>query len=383
MIHNPPHTHAPPRPKGKSRIYTIEEFPKEFRKNWVSTLDTRYLFILATNFIITTTSVLVMQHYFGNQSITSGVRAYHDNYAQLIIETDAKETEKPDIIATKDIDTHLYNIPMSSEKSDDSSTDQVVRTPETQPQTQIIENKKAILADGRPHKYNPPTSQSAQVNQQAADEKLSLLQIIESGNEGSDPLLSELKSLDSHSSEQLIASLSAIIKASNGSNGRSNRNKSGEGYEIKGGHITEASYKTILDGMPEKQQIAYQNVTRGNTDMEAITESELIENPNSINKRLARTPEQVTAVIVSHNQSIQDCYKQILKKNPAINGKIMLRFSVTPEGTIGNVEIINSTLNDVFLEKCIVRRVKRWNDFGACNPIVGDVFYRQTYVFGY
>ena len=100
-------------------------------------------------------------------------------------------------------------------------------------------------------------------------------------------------------------------------------------------------------------------------------------------KASARKAEQVTRIVLNHNRSIQDCYKQALKRKSDLKGKVVVRFSVTPAGIVEQVDVISSTIDYDPMISCIVNRIRRWNDFGESDISLGTVSYRQTYVFGY
>jgi hypothetical protein len=95
-----------------------------------------------------------------------------------------------------------------------------------------------------------------------------------------------------------------------------------------------------------------------------------------------RSPAFISEVLARHNQEIQDCYRQRVKINPCLQGRIEVRFEVAPEGTITRVEVVESTLADPELESCLVNSMLRWNDFGRCGPREGPRIYRQQYTFG-
>ena len=97
----------------------------------------------------------------------------------------------------------------------------------------------------------------------------------------------------------------------------------------------------------------------------------------------AREPDEVAAVVHSHNSAIQYCYQRELKRDPDLRGKLVVRFKITPQGTVNSTTILSSTLNNTSVEKCIVSRINRWNDFGAIDPLKGDTTIRQVYTFGY
>ena len=100
-------------------------------------------------------------------------------------------------------------------------------------------------------------------------------------------------------------------------------------------------------------------------------------------KTESRDPDRVSEVINGHNASIQYCYQRELKQNPDIKGKLVVRFTVTPAGKVTDVKIISSTLNNSRIERCVLTRIKRWDDFGQIDSSKGDATFRQVYTFGY
>lgn len=100
-------------------------------------------------------------------------------------------------------------------------------------------------------------------------------------------------------------------------------------------------------------------------------------------KSESRDPDKVSEVINRHNSSIQYCYQRELKQNLNIKGKLVVRFTVTPAGNVSKAEVISSTLNNARIERCVIIRIKRWDDFGQIDPSKGDATFRQVYTFGY
>lgn len=97
----------------------------------------------------------------------------------------------------------------------------------------------------------------------------------------------------------------------------------------------------------------------------------------------ARDPEKVTAVINAHKAALQYCYQRELKRNPNLRGKIVVRFTITPQGTAKDVKILSSTIDSEHVERCVLSRIRRWDDFGQIDPALGDATFRQVYSFGY
>ncbi len=100
-------------------------------------------------------------------------------------------------------------------------------------------------------------------------------------------------------------------------------------------------------------------------------------------KSQSRDADQVSEVVNRHNASIQYCYQRELKQNPDLKGKLVVRFTIDPSGRVKDVNILSSTLNSPNIERCVISRIKRWDDFGPIDPAKGDATFRQVYTFGY
>jgi len=95
-----------------------------------------------------------------------------------------------------------------------------------------------------------------------------------------------------------------------------------------------------------------------------------------------RSAEEVSQVIRSHHNAIQDCYKLALRTKPDTRGEITIRLWVNPDGEVIDAEIVSSTVDNPELEECVLRKARQWSDFGFADPEQGVVAYRQTYQFG-
>jgi TonB family protein len=69
------------------------------------------------------------------------------------------------------------------------------------------------------------------------------------------------------------------------------------------------------------------------------------------------------------------CYKKRAKKKKNLSGSVVLRFTIRPAGTVRNVKVRETTLDDSVVEKCLVK-VAKTLDFGAHDSSeVTKVFY--------
>jgi TonB family protein len=96
-----------------------------------------------------------------------------------------------------------------------------------------------------------------------------------------------------------------------------------------------------------------------------------------------RSMDAIQKVMLNHVPAIRYCYERELRRNPELKGKITVRVTVSPDGSVKDAEIASSTMNDERVERCILSRVRMWKDFPRIDPNEGDVAFKQVYSFGY
>ncbi len=65
--------------------------------------------------------------------------------------------------------------------------------------------------------------------------------------------------------------------------------------------------------------------------------------------------------IVSRQQSkLKKVYESMLKRDPNLSGKLVVKFTIMPDGSVTNVMIVQSTTKNVTFDKRIVSYIKRW-----------------------
>ena len=97
----------------------------------------------------------------------------------------------------------------------------------------------------------------------------------------------------------------------------------------------------------------------------------------------ARDVDKVKEVVQSHTSAIEYCYQRERKRKPDLKGKIGIRFTILPNGHVKDPKILSSTLNSPSVERCILSRISRWDDFGEIDPSLGNASFRQVYSFGF
>jgi len=163
-----------------------------------------------------------------------------------------------------------------------------------------------------------------------------------------------------------------------GKPGSGSGNGDGSGRAVRGGRATSlASIDDLVSGLSEAEAASLKR----SGDLIVSSASPVEGGPGA--KAGSRDPDAVSAIVNKHNSAIQYCYQRALRRNPDLKGKLVVRFTITPEGRVKNVEVVSTTLTDKSVIDCVVSRIRRWSDFGAIDPSKGDATFRQVYAFGY
>ena len=81
-------------------------------------------------------------------------------------------------------------------------------------------------------------------------------------------------------------------------------------------------------------------------------------------KKPSRTYEEVSLVFDRNKGAFYSLYSRALRKDPTLQGKVVLEITIAPSGKVTDCKIVSSELNNPTLERKLVLRVKRLN-FGA------------------
>lgn len=71
--------------------------------------------------------------------------------------------------------------------------------------------------------------------------------------------------------------------------------------------------------------------------------------------------ELVRRVVHSHHAQLRYCYESELVRNPAMSGKVTVKWVIGSQGAVTQVSTQGSTLNNARVESCLNARVKSWN----------------------
>ena len=71
-------------------------------------------------------------------------------------------------------------------------------------------------------------------------------------------------------------------------------------------------------------------------------------------------PEQVEKVVKQHANQLRYCHARVLKSNPELEGKIVVKAVVAPDGSVSSATVVSSTMNNDAVESCVVGRFMRF-----------------------
>lgn len=362
--------------------HVYEHFPKDFERKIKDLFDKRFILIWIVSFIIHFSIAL----YFAINPPKTGIQRseidrIQKQFATLVLEQENKETQiEPESLSMNNaISEHVTKSNKYQRKS--GTTVDGGRLSEQSGDISVASSEHAQEPGnvGGNQGTGQRQSYQEQISQQVSSKGLLGL-LTGSGSNARGEAVSDLLGEAADTQGDLDKALGDLegLKKSNKSGDRTIRNQRSASTAQKGIRSTEGSgINNLIAG---KEQIKATDIQRqGNIVVEQISE---IADERGI-KSESRNPDKVSEVINRHNSSIQYCYQRELKQNPELKGKLVVRFTVTPDGKVKDVKVISSTLNNFSVERCVVSRIKRWDDFGAIDPSKGDATFRQVYTFGY
>jgi TonB family protein len=82
------------------------------------------------------------------------------------------------------------------------------------------------------------------------------------------------------------------------------------------------------------------------------------------NRTASRSIEEIQVVFDRNKSAIYGLYNRALRKDPTLQGKLVIRLTISPSGKITKIDLVSSELGDPQLERKLVQRIKMFN-FGA------------------
>lgn len=74
----------------------------------------------------------------------------------------------------------------------------------------------------------------------------------------------------------------------------------------------------------------------------------------------SRSQAAINRVVGRQQSRLKKVYESMLKRDPNLSGKLVVKFTIMPDGTVTNVAIVKSTTNNSTFDKRILSYVRRW-----------------------
>jgi TonB family protein len=73
-----------------------------------------------------------------------------------------------------------------------------------------------------------------------------------------------------------------------------------------------------------------------------------------------RSQSAIQRVVQREAQRLKRVFEDWLKRDPALSGRLTVKFTILPSGAVSNVSVVKSTMNNPEFDETILRYIKRW-----------------------
>ena len=103
--------------------------------------------------------------------------------------------------------------------------------------------------------------------------------------------------------------------------------------------------------------IGSRNTTQVESPVEAVGMAGGAAQRSGESGKASRSREEIERVFDTNKGRIFTLYNRALRENPALQGKVVLKLTISPDGRVQSCEVVSSELHDPELEKGLVQRV--------------------------
>ena len=124
------------------------------------------------------------------------------------------------------------------------------------------------------------------------------------------------------------------------------------GTERKGSRTTDVGIEKQSVGKAEVAQVASAaNVNITSAPPEITGES---------STHADRSQAAIGRVVQREAQRLKRVFEDWLKRDPALSGRLTVKFTILPSGAVSNVSVVKTTMNNPEFDETILRYIKRW-----------------------
>ena len=227
-----------------------------------------------------------------------------------------------------------------------------VTTAQPKPKPQITKQPKAVKAKAKKrvasNKKQTPTAVTISKTERARKKARSVGLLAMSDSLSDLQQNNHIKTLTSHSS---------LSKAGA---------KTTTSTSVNTGQLDNSKSQGIDDFSPETQQSQTQLASRNRSHVKNNLARQTAKVTKKQHKSHTGGRSDITRTFDKNKRILNNIYNRALRKNPALQGKFVIRLTISPSGNVTNIKLVSSELNDSALEKKLLQRIKMYK-FGAMN----------------
>ena len=313
-------------------------FPPELQRRLASRMEPRFLMLFFGLLIGIGTTVFILSHFKPSDESMSQkqILQLQERYASLVLNQDLPQPEEKEPVKTAE----------AGKESQQGAADEAEEAAEA--------DKKESAADRQVRRQTTATQR--QQKREAMKKQIDNIAIFAEltsvggggGSAGGSRSVRDL--IGSVDASQSLSSIGNV--ASYGSSGFVSRKESGgeglrerRGEKAEGGTIG-ASEMTSAAGATFK--------SAGNVE---VSNAENVEG-DAVNDA-SRSMTALNSVLRRYQPRLVKVYEDYLKRSPDLAGKIVVKFTIEADGSVSNVQLVSSDLNNPSLESDIIRRIER------------------------
>lgn len=343
--------------------FRIVSFPKEFERNLFDGLDVRFYIILVSSLIVVYTSVIVLANIeYSEEDLASALKA---KYIQKIYDT---TFEEPVIDDTEEDALAIEEEGAGAEEQKDERAQR--------DEGKRVEASGTSAAERRDQARRSAARRAAdrsQMAQQVAGTGI-LGELSAGGSSGSGDavydVLGESGAGGLGDLDQVLSGVGGLESASSSSR----RSVLGE-RAGGGGRAGRAGIDDLIgSGVGQSGSVSISR--NANFAIKGVEGSV----SGKGTKSTARSQDAIGRVVGSHADAIENCYKKESRLNPNLKGSVTAQFTISAQGRVTQVRVVDSSMKNRNVETCISRRIRSWR-FDRIDAKDGDVTARYKWIF--
>lgn len=316
----------------------VKDFPQDLRRNLLSRIEPRFTAIFASLGLVAFITVFIMSHQKVSEVTTAkDIQRIQERYAQLVLnqpKPKVEEVKKPEKTTTQQTG--------GESKGEAKEETKVDRGKETYVEK---ERRRESTGEGRRQKREAISKQIASSGIFAA--------ITSSGaGSGASSDVGDLLG-----ATDVVSGLSGIA-VSKGTFATRRVDAADLVGARHGAQTTTVGIQTSSVGRAAVQQVA------STGDVHITSEPPQIKGDAA---QVQTSQVCIQRVVTRESTRIKRVYENWLKRDPQLSGNMKIKFTILPTGSVANVAVVQSTMNNSEFDQNIVRYIQRW-DFSSCSP---------------